>query len=344
MKRFLVGLVAALLLGVSLSHGAAEPAKPKNPPHKPNAHENLSRLKRDWDLKWRDVFYGVIIKVTEEKDTDDEKAAPAEEGEGKYTLLNLATSEEIVVPRSRMSDRDLEIISEYQSGIIKGKVIGIEDGDTLMLVTDAKRMLRIRLHGIDAPEKAQPFCARAKQRLGELVQGQRVTVYRVGNSFKRITGTVFDAQGENVNLQLIEEGLAWHSPDYWVNEEYEEAFKKAKREKEGLWGGSETAQPPWDYRIGRPAARKTRILSPRFLPVEKELWRSPIPNPRITSPFHHVTVDLHQRPTVVGDTLWLNHNGTLHRIDCHHRNRAGGHFSALGEGIKNCGTCNPDQP
>jgi endonuclease YncB( thermonuclease family) len=56
-----------------------------------------------------------------------------------------------------------------------GKVVTILDGDTVEVLVD-QRPQRVRLEGIDAPEKAQPFGARAKQRLADLVGGQVVTV------------------------------------------------------------------------------------------------------------------------------------------------------------------------
>lgn len=47
-----------------------------------------------------------------------------------------------------------------------GKAIAVSDGDTLTVLAPGDRQTRVRLHGIDAPEKGQPFGTRARQHLG----------------------------------------------------------------------------------------------------------------------------------------------------------------------------------
>ncbi|MFC7611356.1 thermonuclease family protein [Teichococcus aestuarii] len=49
-----------------------------------------------------------------------------------------------------------------------GQVVGISDGDTLTLLTPERQQVRVRLHGIDAPESRQPYGTRAQQELSTL--------------------------------------------------------------------------------------------------------------------------------------------------------------------------------
>ena len=89
-----------------------------------------------------------------------------------------------------------------------GKVIGVADGDTITVLRD-KHPEKIRLYGIDCPDKRQPFGNRAKQLTSELVFGKLVEVEPVATD--RYGRTVAFVQVENVllNEELIKEGLGW---------------------------------------------------------------------------------------------------------------------------------------
>ena len=54
---------------------------------------------------------------------------------------------------------------------LRGKVVSIADGDTITVLDADKKQHKVRLNGIDAPEKKQAFGAKSKARLGELVAG-----------------------------------------------------------------------------------------------------------------------------------------------------------------------------
>jgi endonuclease YncB( thermonuclease family) len=58
------------------------------------------------------------------------------------------------------------------AGRLSGRVVGVLDGETITILDDAKRQRKVRLAGVDAPEKGQAFgerstSTRAKKRLGE---------------------------------------------------------------------------------------------------------------------------------------------------------------------------------
>ena len=56
--------------------------------------------------------------------------------------------------------------------IVTGRVVGISDGDTITVLDDAKRQHKIRINGIDAPEKGQAFGERSRQSLAQMAHGK----------------------------------------------------------------------------------------------------------------------------------------------------------------------------
>lgn len=94
--------------------------------------------------------------------------------------------------------------------ILMGKVVGVSDGDTITVLDARQQTHKIRLSGIDAPEKAQPFGERAKQQLSDWVfQEQVQVIHDKVDRYGRIIGKVTKA-GEDVNIQMVHAGLAWH--------------------------------------------------------------------------------------------------------------------------------------
>ena len=90
-----------------------------------------------------------------------------------------------------------------------GKVVGVSDGDTISVMR-AGKAVKVRLHGIDCPEKKQPYGTRAKQYTSDLAFGQEVTVrIQTTDRYGRIVGEVILPGGKNLNWELVDAGLAW---------------------------------------------------------------------------------------------------------------------------------------
>ncbi len=91
----------------------------------------------------------------------------------------------------------------------EAKVVGVADGDTLTVLRE-KAQIRIRLHGVDAPERGQPFGTRARQFTAELAFGQVVRIEPTDRDpFGRIVAHVILPDGRNLNRELVREGWAW---------------------------------------------------------------------------------------------------------------------------------------
>jgi endonuclease YncB( thermonuclease family) len=141
-----------------------------------------------------------------------------------------------------------------------GRVVAIADGDTLTILTTDQGQHRVRLAGIDTPERRQPFGQVAKDHLSSLVDGQTVTInYYKRDHYGRIVGKVL-ASGADAGLRQLEAGLAWHYKRYeqeqsdWDRVAYARAEVRARAQKRGLWHDPKPV-PPWDFRRPQCGAR-----------------------------------------------------------------------------------------
>jgi endonuclease YncB( thermonuclease family) len=134
-----------------------------------------------------------------------------------------------------------------------GAVIGVSDGDTITVLDSANLQHKIRLSGIDAPEKHQPFSARSKENLSRLVFGQKVIIeWHKRDRYKRMVGRVL-VNGQDVNLEQIRAGMAWHFKRYKGEQPsmerigYASAENEARAVQRGLWRDPHPVAP-WEYR------------------------------------------------------------------------------------------------
>lgn len=137
-----------------------------------------------------------------------------------------------------------------------GKVVGVADGDTITVLDGQQAQHKVRLMGIDCPEKAQPFGQNAKQSLSDLVFGRSVNVeWQKLDRYERVVGKVL-VSGQDANLEQVRRGLAWHYKKYEREQEpldraiYAQAEIEARMGNRGLWSDPSPI-PPWDWRKGK---------------------------------------------------------------------------------------------
>jgi endonuclease YncB( thermonuclease family) len=139
--------------------------------------------------------------------------------------------------------------------MLHGKVVGVADGDTLTLISPDHIQTRIRLFGIDAPEKSQAFGQRSKASLSDLVFGRDVDVIvQTLDRYGRTVGTVIH-KGNDINLEQVRQGMAWVYRKYSRDSKYLEAESEARISRRGLWI-DEDPMPPWLYRHGETKRRQ----------------------------------------------------------------------------------------
>ena len=153
-------------------------------------------------------------------------------------------------------------ISAVQAASLVGRVVAVAYGDTVTLLDDAKVQHKVRLAGIDAPEKDQPFGDQSKKNLSQLVFGKDVRVeWSKRYRYQRIVGKVWaqpiDCSGcpmiRDAGHAQVTVGLAWWYRKYASEQSphdrgtYEHSEAEAKARRVGLWRDTHPV-PPWEWR------------------------------------------------------------------------------------------------
>jgi endonuclease YncB( thermonuclease family) len=136
---------------------------------------------------------------------------------------------------------------------LTGRVVRVTDGDTIVILDAGNAQHKIRLTGIDAPERGQAYGTKSKEHLSDSVAGKFVVVeYEKRDRYEWILGKVL-LSGDDVNLEQVRAGLAWHYKKYQGEQtvadrvKYSDAERDARLEKRGLWQDADSISP-WDYR------------------------------------------------------------------------------------------------
>ena len=148
-------------------------------------------------------------------------------------------------------------VNGYSKGLCKleGRVIKVKDGDTIVVLDTKKKQHIIRLAGIDAPEKKQPFGKKSKKYLSALIYKKQVCIdwYKY-DRYRRKVGKVL-LHNADINLKIIRVGLAWHYKKYQKEQTRQDERRYAESEIDaqlatiGLWSRPDYIAP-WKWRKG----------------------------------------------------------------------------------------------
>jgi micrococcal nuclease len=159
----------------------------------------------------------------------------------------------------------LALVGKLHAHEVRGKVVRIADGDTITVLDADKVQHKIRLAEIDAPEKGQAFGTKSKERMSEKVGDKEVVIrWTKKDRYGRIVGDVLVGE-RHINLEMVQDGLAWHYKRYSKSKELAEAEAEARRTKKGLWVDKQPV-PPWEYRK-RERDLKEKARERSFAPV-----------------------------------------------------------------------------
>ena len=153
-----------------------------------------------------------------------------------FTILIFPTSY-----NPRIGDNSIIVNDEKLSG----KVISIIDGDTYDVLLNGNETFRVRMEGIDAPERGMPFYRISKNYLAELCSEKYVTLQITGKDrYKRLLAFSYLEDGTELSHKMIEAGLAWHFKKYNSDADLAKLEIEARKLKRGLWI-DKYPMPPW---------------------------------------------------------------------------------------------------
>ena len=168
-------------------------------------------------------------------------------GSCKFCLVAVA------VAIAGCSQRAAEPAVRSEGRVVVGRVVGVHDGDTITVLEEksteqkGRKGTKVRLAGIDAPERKQSYGTQSKEALSRKVMGRQVRVeWRKRGRWRRIIGEVY-VDDRWINLEMVADGAAWHWPKYSKSKKLADAQAKAKRAKAGLWADGD-AIAPWEFR------------------------------------------------------------------------------------------------
>jgi micrococcal nuclease len=132
-----------------------------------------------------------------------------------------------------------------------GKVIKIVDGDTYDVLTSDYKTIRIRMNGIDAPEKKQAFGQKSKDYLGGLCFGKTVLVKpKSYDRNKRLIADTYTPDNKDLSREMVRAGYAWHFKKYSKDKNLADDENHARSVRAGLWTDNQPIAP-WDFRSKR---------------------------------------------------------------------------------------------
>lgn len=139
-----------------------------------------------------------------------------------------------------------------------GKVVGISDGDTIKVIHNGEQV-KIRLYGIDTPEKKQAHGKAAKRFTVTLVEGKEVVVDPVAKDRYRRTVGLVRVDNKLVNEEIVRAGYGWVYRRYCKKDfcsKWLDLETQARSAKIGLWADPDPVSP-WEWRHGKKEQKVT---------------------------------------------------------------------------------------
>jgi micrococcal nuclease len=139
--------------------------------------------------------------------------------------------------------------SLFSQTTLTAKVVGIKDGDTVVVLDSLNNQTTLRLAEVDCPEKNQPFGTKSKQFTSDQIYLKTIKYIvtdtdRYGRSIAMI---YYDTDNKYLSAEIIKAGMGWQYKRYSTSKELATFEDNAKRNKIGLWVDSNPVAP-WEFR------------------------------------------------------------------------------------------------
>ena len=187
----------------------------------------------------------------------------SEKSAGKAKNVRISQNNGKKISKTKKSKEKKEVEPEILDGY---QVLKVSDGDTINIqkVENGKfvgEMLRIRMYGMDSPEKTQDYGSESRQALEKFVTGKNLSVEVKNKDRYGRTVAIIYANGKNVNEEMVKTGNAWWYQEYAKNDtQFEKYQENAKQKKLGLFSRKGYTEP-WNYRKEKKAAASSRTKS-----------------------------------------------------------------------------------
>lgn len=174
---------------------------------------------------------------------------------------------------------------------IKGNVARIIDGDTFF-IRDGKSLLSVRLAGIDAPERGQPFASQAHDALKEFLGKKDLLIHKAGvdSKDKKVLVSV-TSDGINVNSEMVKQGWAWCVESNAPDAELTALEKEAQKAKRGVWA-DEAPVSPWAYRAQKKEEQAAAVPVQSKAPKTKSKSKKKPIEPQAESEFEEPAMEI----------------------------------------------------
>ena len=135
--------------------------------------------------------------------------------------------------------------SLFSQTTLTAKVVGVKDGDTVVVLDSLNNQTTLRLAEVDCPEKNQPFGTKAKQFTSDQIYLKTIKYVvtdtdRYGRSIAMI---YYDIDNKYLSAEIIKAGMGWHYKRYSTSKELATFEDNAKRNKIGLWVDNNPINP-----------------------------------------------------------------------------------------------------
>lgn len=135
--------------------------------------------------------------------------------------------------------------SLFSQTTLTAKVVGIKDGDTVVVLDSLNNQTTLRLAEVDCPEKNQPFGTKAKQFTSDQIYLKTIKYVvtdtdRYGRSIAMI---YYDTDNKYLSAEIIKAGMGWHYKRYSTSKELATFEDNARKNKTGLWVDTNPINP-----------------------------------------------------------------------------------------------------
>ena len=138
--------------------------------------------------------------------------------------------------------------STGREGVLNGKVIAVIDGDTYEALLPGNQTIKVRMEGIDAPERGMPFYKKSRQYLAGMCFKEQVTIHVTGKDrHERALAFTYLPDGRELSREMLKAGMAWHYKQYNSDTALANLENEARVLRKGLWI-DENPMAPWTNR------------------------------------------------------------------------------------------------